>query len=445
MLTSREIITAEKLRIVFDTESLNRLIQKNRAKVNVFLNYGSLPFFQFLRTEGDVEKSVLEKIPQIDQKYDVDGKLVGLILKDNWYLFFHANEQTVQFAASEVFKNSESPQSKSHLLTPVFIQSTIQKDNEKPSLLNPKMAENGLFLTDNDLFLKNRIWFEQKIPGGELNIVSFEEACEIVDLYLKKRGKFLLLPNSTINKGGYYQYSLHSKVSHFQYRKDSILEAFANRFLYLLMSLDEMGIQYYSGGKSDNSDTIIYHFNYFISLVTGIFDTLAIRTNSEYSLGFAGTDVSLNSNAGKRFLKGLRDQNPQLRKHIQDSNKFIQLIYQLREVVIHREMLPRTRFESTYYSNSWRINLLEITPEVHSLIKQCKDKKLKYQQRTEWGLFQLSTSIGIEPYCFAKKAARVLVDFCDKYFHHLGFESSLDNFMEEAEQIELFEKYRLGF
>lgn len=63
------------------------------------------------------------------------------------------------------------------------------------------MAENGLFLTDNDLFLKNRIWFEQKIPGGELNIVSFEEACEIVDLYLKKRESSYFYQIPRLTKG----------------------------------------------------------------------------------------------------------------------------------------------------------------------------------------------------------------------------------------------------
>jgi hypothetical protein len=46
----------------------------------------------------------------------------------------------------------------------------------------------------------------------------------------------------------------------------------------------------------------MYHFNYFISLITGIFDALALITKDQYNLNFRGDNypqrTSLNPLAG---------------------------------------------------------------------------------------------------------------------------------------------------
>jgi hypothetical protein len=66
---------------------------------------------------------------------------------------------------------------------------------------------------------------------------------------------------------------------------EAALDAFAKRFLYLLISVDELGKLHYF--KKGNDKMILFH-PYFISLVTGIFDNLAIYTydNHTYKIPF---------------------------------------------------------------------------------------------------------------------------------------------------------------
>jgi hypothetical protein len=59
---------------------------------------------------------------------------------------------------------------------------------------------------------------------------------------------------------------------------NSILDGFSQRFCFLLMSIDEMGFQYYRGVNNVTMDDMLYHFNYFILLITGIYDSLALQT-----------------------------------------------------------------------------------------------------------------------------------------------------------------------
>jgi hypothetical protein len=53
---------------------------------------------------------------------------------------------------------------------------------------------------------------------------------------------------------------------------------------YVLAKQIQMGFQYYQGVDNDTMDNTLYHFNYFVSLITGIFDSLAIRTKNQYNL-----------------------------------------------------------------------------------------------------------------------------------------------------------------
>ena len=108
-----------------------------------------------------------------------------------------------------------------------------------------------------------------------MGIVMFDEAKEIVDLFLKYHRKYHILNNFTCNKGYWYLLSFRSKIKHCHFGV-ATLNAFARRFIYLLMSLDEVGLQYYSGVNNDTMDNTLYHFNYFISLVTGVFDSFAL-------------------------------------------------------------------------------------------------------------------------------------------------------------------------
>ena len=110
-----------------------------------------------------------------------------------------------------------------------------------------------------------------------------------------------------------------------------MMDGFSQRLCFLLMCIDEMGFQYYSGVNNITLDNMTYHFNYFILLMTGIFDSLALQTTDKYSLTFKDSNnpsrISLNCKNGKDFLRALREKNLPLREHIQNNNDLIQAPY----------------------------------------------------------------------------------------------------------------------
>src|SRR5450759_2745183 len=136
---------------------------------------------------------------------------------------------------------------------------------------------------------------------------------------------------------------------------DPMIDALSLRFQYILMALDEIGIQFYSGTGNDTMDNTLYHFNYLISLITGIFDNLALKTNSHLAINFVDLrKVCINNNSGREFLREIRNKNQGLRDHISVYMDFINLIYEFRELVVHREGLSSTAFENM--DEHWKAN-----------------------------------------------------------------------------------------
>jgi hypothetical protein len=118
-----------------------------------------------------------------------------------------------------------------------------------------------------------------------------------MNLFLKYRKQYLssVRPHPKIqphgfNRGLWYWYSFRTKVPFFHVGvtiNEPYLDAFSSRFINILMSIDEIGIQYYSGVNNDTLDDTMYHFNYFITLISGIFDALALTTKDKYELTFS--------------------------------------------------------------------------------------------------------------------------------------------------------------
>ena len=118
-------------------------------------------------------------------------------------------------------------------------------------------------------------------------------------------------------------------------------------------------------------NTMMYHFNYFIILISGIFDSLAIKTKNKYGLSFINdkqpSTTSLNKNAGKYFLKALREKEPKLHIHRSEFAYFINLIYEFRELLIHREMLDMQNFTPNMDEEKHTISAVEINEKTINL------------------------------------------------------------------------------
>jgi hypothetical protein len=198
-------------------------------------------------------------------------------------------------------------------------------------------------------------------------------------------------------------------------------------------------------------ENTLYHFNYLISLVSGVFDSLALKTDKDLNINWQKQiEITLTNKRNKGiFLKQIKDKNSTLRDHISKHANFIQLIYSLREVVIHREGLANTLFSYKGESGKWKANLIEINEEAYNYIKLCGDTKCKDDKLTKWGVYKLGENYMLEPHHFSIEAITTLVKFTDDYLNLLGSPSFVEDQIQQntdfAIYLKTFEKYHLGF
>jgi hypothetical protein len=432
-----------KLRILLDSQSFDNLLSKGDQSTRTLLKYPKCELFEFVRTPLNTDHDELRDIPALTEKYDDRGNLIGIeIVLDECQSLtaFNYRMQDVDEIGKTIHNKQFLSADEKEALISAFIQAALNRVDDM-----------NIMVTDNEVLLRNRLWFESHFPGCVLNIAMVEEAKEIMDLFSKYRSKYYISNNYLCNKGAWYSLSFRAKIPNYHVG-DNILDALASRFVYLLMSIDEMGFQYYSGVNNDTMESMIYHFNYFISLASGIFDNLAIRAKNQFNLKFRGDNfpprTSLNPSAGKEFLKALRDKNSNLRELVNDYVNLIKLISHLRELVIHREMLPKSGFKM---HREWKANFIEIDKNTTDLVSSCGDRNQEYEPMTQWGLYKLGTNYFLEPFHFSKAAATLLFSFSNRYLDLLGF----SNFIEDMERqgkkdtflstIKIFKRDSLGF
>lgn len=217
-----------------------------------------------------------------------------------------------------------------------------------------------------------------------------------------------------------------------------------------LMALDEMGIQYFLGANNDTKDNTLYHFNYLITLITGIFDNLALKTNTQ--LGINCTDlrkVSINNKTGRDFLKEVKNKRPDIRDHINSYVEFISLIYLFRELVVHREGLSKTGFDYRSRDGKWGANFIKVSAEIKRKLKACGDKAGNYNPFTKWGFYESGTQYFLDPYNFSLEAIKKLTKFIEKYLELLGYNSFIKTQEQKdndfTKEMKFFEEYHLGF
>jgi hypothetical protein len=249
----------------------------------------------------------------------------------------------------------------------------------------------------------------------------------------------------------WYWLSFRSKVPNFHV-EDFFLGVFSIRFVYLLKTIDEIGFQYYLGVDNDTLDDIQYYFNYFIVLTSGIFDSLALATKDRYKLCFRSDNIrsriSLEKKAGKDFLRTFGKENPSLREHIKRYVNFINLIYKLRESIVHREIPQGMDFEYRGYNGKWKCNFVEISEDIQRLIHQNGDKQQEYDLVSCWGIYNISDEYRLEPFRFVKSATKVLIEFSNEYLRLLGCKDFLEELKgkDDKSSIEfLYNDERLGF
>ncbi len=441
-MDSRDLLTnTKKVEVLLDTATFNSLITQGDRVALAILAYNGSEKIEFLRTPSTTSSQILQRIPEFGYELTDDGWINGLSVQrtdTTSTFYFGYRMEDILTIAERIFERAEVTEQQFERVLLVFIQATLSRDNAQIA---------NIFITSDNVLLKKRLWFEAHFPGGILNIMSVEEASCFLDIFLKENRRYLVSAHSVLNKGHWYLLSMRLKLPHYNVG-DPIIGALSQRFTFILMALDEMGIQFYRGTNNDTMDNTLYHFNYLISLTTGIFDNLALKTNTQLGINHRDPrQVCINNNSGREFLREVRDRNQTIRDHISNYMNFINLMYEFRELVIHREGLACTAFEN--HTDRWKANFIKVNTEIRDRLRACGDKPSQLDPFTTWGFYQLHDSWMLEPYHFALEATKKLTLFVDRYLELLGFPSFLtssrtsgDDF---ADTLNRFEKGHLGF
>jgi len=444
-MDSRNILSeTEKIEALIDSNSFHSLVVGGNRVASAILGFNDSRLVDFVRTPLATNLPELQAVPEYTFELDASSWIKCLSISVAYgtkRTFFGYRWEDIAAITQAIFGKAVISEQEFERVLLVFVQATL-------SMVNINKKTVNIFVTNESTLLKKRLWFESHFPGGTLNIMSVEEAGVFIDLFLKKQGKYRVSAFASLNKGYWYLLSMRLKLPHYNVG-DQMLEALSQRFEFILMALDEMGIQFYSGTNNDTMDNTLYHFNYLITLMTGIFDNLALKTNSQLGINYADLRrVCINNNAGKEFLREIRERNQPIRDHIASYMGFINLIYEFRELVVHREGLVNTGFENRG-DVRWRANFIRINMEIHDRLRTCGDTPSQFDPFTEWGFYQMGGFLLLDPYHFAFEATMKLTTFVDKYLELLGYPSFIasarnrrDNF---ADTLNGFERGHLGF
>ncbi len=402
----------KKLQVLIDSTMFDRLLNQNDRLANALLNHWQFSAMEFVRTPAaDVHARLLE-IPEY-QLVTKDDEITSVTIPKlrSCHNFGYKMKDIEEIAKTVCEKEQVSREELDAVVT-VFIHRILNR------------FDSNIYITDKKVLLKKRLWFESHFPGGPLNIMTIDEASVFLDLFLKKNETYSASGWLTLNMGFWYWLSMRLKLPHYNVG-DPMIDALAHRVYFALMGLDQIAIQFYSGANNDTMDMMLYHFNYLISLVTGVFDNLALKTNSDLGINFTDLrKVSLSNMSGDDFLREVRDRNPALRGHITSYMNFIMLVYSLRDLVLHREGLGKTGYKNV--QEGWQFNFVRIPDESKNYIKFCGDAESDYQPFTKWGLYEGVPGTFLEPYHFSANIVSTLTEFADKFLELLGFPSFVE-------------------
>ena len=450
MFEKRVILTQKgKLRILVDSESLDKFLSaksESAEKLLKYSKYSGVQLFDFIRSPFDTKHLELQKVVEFRKRYDENSDLTGIeIVKDKsrHRIRFRYRMDDIKITANKVYGKGSLTKTEKESVLLVFIQAILYR-----------LSTTDLLITNNEMIVKNRLWFESHFPGSPVNIMTTDEALQFMDLFAKYKDTYYISSNLTcIDRGSWYLYSLKTKVSNFQLPWSSvvygspikngsdILQGFSNRFIDLLRAIDEIGFEYYKGVNNDTMDGMVYHLNYFITLVTGLFDNLALLSLSYYPLQVNGVNILQKdrmfkiSLRNKDFRKALKERNQDLHDFINNNENFIELFYPFREETIHRSGLKRAVFKYMGDDVNWEMNIIRLSEDVANMI-EVFDGESEYDPITRWGIYKSNAEYFLEPFHFVKAATENLIEFCNKYFELLDFNPLLEKNPEVKQKIE---------
>lgn len=299
--------------------------------------------------------------------------------------------------------------------------------------------DESIFVTQNSNLLEKNVWVQKRF---DTKILSLAQALEYFDLYLKKRDLYYLNPylGEVDGKAFHYWFLLKDLVPKFAeawsisvFGQDviqngqnirDVLTGLADKFENALYSSDRIAMEYTKRPANSTKWEMLYNFNYFCLLVTGIFDLLAWLTVHRYSIQIRRREqvsirITSSGSKGAKFVAVISKHNSPLASLIEAKKDFINLFYPLRNAIAHREPVRGPQFEDR--SEGWIASLADIKQDALAAIQRIDQPR---HQFTKWGLLNIP-GIGdlLEPHRFTREALRNLMDFANAYIELLDLPS----------------------
>ncbi len=443
------------LRILLDSASLESESAKR------LLNYSDNDLFEFVSL-GSSKKHTEAKLSLDDQR----GTNEIVIDKSKDRLRGYKEHIAFGYRISGIKTISKSLDIKYDDLILAFILAELTHiASERKTIL----------VTERKKLLNRLNWAKNGFPKLPAHsIIGPDEAMIFIDLYCKAKNKFLIAPNFYANRGLWYLYSLKTKLPNYQQawsvivfgdkhlpQKEEFMEITASlgdRITDMLMAIDEIGMNYYADVNNDTQDAIIYHFNYWITLFTGVFDSLAWISKYRYQIDFDQFErIGLRKNRQKDFTNLLFQKNNRIKTFLSKNSSVINLMYDPRDLVIHRARLKGLRFDNR--NENFYFNMVRIPKEFFDQIVTLS--KEKGDTLGKWGHYKSHGEYFLEPYRFVKKVTPKLIDFVNEYLGLLDFDgykrtipdlkkkindsNKSDSHKQFLRHLDIFDKFRLGY
>ncbi len=396
---------ADQLRIILDTPTLKS------KKSQLIQSYGDNDLFEFIAIGSPSRYTQLQT--------DFANEVIWITKDDQGreqYDFPYTEEILANLAASLSLKLDEVK-----LFYITRILSGQPNENQKV-----------IMISERKKLLNYQKYFNDRLPA--FTIFDPEEASLFIDLFCKRHGKYFVKPQFLANRGLWYLYSMRSKLQQFQlawsvnassknpsdYGADmQMMGSISSRMKDMLKAIDEIGINYYKGSNNDTKDDMLYHFNYWITLYSGILDALAWV--SLYRYGIPAPNKNKVALGSDEVLIEIYKRNPKLKEVISKNRKIIDLIYEPRNMFIHREMLHGLRLSN--YQANLEINVIDVEGEFLSHIRALQ--AVVKGGLNKAGLYEVQGRYFLELYRFVKFATRLFVDFLNQYVSTLEYEQLL--------------------
>lgn len=138
-----------------------------------------------------------------------------------------------------------------------------------------------------------------------------------------------------------------------------------------------------------------------------------------------------------KFKEKIKENSLELYQHISDYLNYINLIFEIRNSVIHREIFAQMTIDNK--NDGWKGSFLDINIEIFNLFCKLDSERLIFEGVSSWGLYENCSDFQcVDMYIFAKRALKEIIKFSTKYLGLLGY-SKVDN------SGEIFDKYTLCY